>query len=116
MGIQAEFLKEQQYNDPFLSKFVKIVEQNLQEDWNSAKLADLLSMSESNIRRKIKALTDMSPSIFIRRLRLKIAYQLIHSTDLPIQQIAYQVGFQSPAHFSRYFKEVFKQSPSSLRK
>ena len=58
----------------------------------------------------------MSTSIYIRHFRLLKAKELIHTTNLTISEIGYQVGFKSPAYFSKVYKATFGVSPSSEKK
>lgn len=83
-------------------------------------LLDLLSqhfqLSSSQIYRKIKGLTNISPSNYIRRQRLLIAKEMVEQSDMTITEIARRTGFQQLAYFSRCFSEEFGVSASSLRK
>ena len=72
-------------------------------------------MSRSQLFRKMKALTDYSPSQFIRTYRLQKANELLQSSDLTISEISWQVGFKDPSHFSKSFQEEFGFTPSATR-
>ena len=84
--------------------------------YDSASLAQNLMLSESQLYRKLKSITGKSTALFIRSIRLQKARELIHSTDEPISQVAYEVGFNDPSWFSRVFKEEFGFAPSDLTK
>ncbi|MCB9265040.1 MAG: helix-turn-helix transcriptional regulator [Lewinellaceae bacterium] len=64
---------------------------------------------------EVRALTDKSPSLFVRSIRLQKAKALLLSTNLNISEIAYDVGFNDPAFFSRTFREEFGLSPTEVR-
>ena len=70
-----------------------------------------LRLSRTQLYRKIKALTDMSPSMFISTLRLKVAAELLVSTTLSVSEIAYKVGFENPSYFSSSFKKLYGVPP-----
>ena len=72
-------------------------------------------MSSRTLRYKLQALVDQSPQTFIRTLRLKHAGQLLRESTDPVSEIAAQVGFLEPTHFSRAFKQQFGVSPSQYR-
>lgn len=91
----------------FLQKVAQVIEANLMADLELAQICQLLAMSRSQVYRKIKALTGYSSTIYIRRIRLKHAYQLLKTTDSTVAEVAYQVGFKDPSFFSRSFSEVF---------
>jgi len=67
------------------------------------------------MHRKLKALTGKSSSLYLRTVRLAKAKQMIEAGQGNISEISYQVGFSSPAYFSRCFKEEFGHSPSQVK-
>ena len=71
-------------------------------------------MSRSQIHRKLKALTGRSPSQYLRLVRLSKAKTMIEEQRGTVSEIAYSVGFSSPAYFSRCFKTEFGYPPSDL--
>src|SRR5690606_26251985 len=75
-------------------------------EFTSNQFAELMRMSRTQLHRKLKAITGMSASEFIRSQRLKLAISLLKETDATISEIAYQVGFNSPSYFSKCFKEI----------
>ena len=72
-------------------------------------------MGRSQFYRKIKALTNYSPDELMRRLRLKQARHLLTTTEKNISEITYEVGFSSPAYFSKCYREAFNETPTELR-
>lgn len=108
--------KDLQIEDAFLQKARQIVEQHLSDiDFDMERFARLVTMSRSQLFRKIKALTGKSPSVFIRSIRLNRAKELLETTDLKISEVAYDVGFSTPAYFSDAFLETFGIRPSEVR-
>jgi signal transduction histidine kinase/DNA-binding response OmpR family regulator/ligand-binding sensor domain-containing protein len=103
-------------NLEFLERVVQHIHTNLENtDYNAAKLATDLYMSESQLYRKLKAVTNKSSAIFIRSVRLEKAKDLIESTTLSISEIAYLTGFSNPNWFGKAFKEEFGKNPSEFR-
>lgn len=102
--------------DTFIGKVEDIIILNMvNEDFSINDLAQELFLSRSQVHRKIKALTGISTSIYIRSVRLQKAKNLLSSTELSISEIAYQCGFKSPAYFSQVFKDSFGVPPSAAR-
>ncbi|MGB5530335.1 MAG: helix-turn-helix transcriptional regulator, partial [Ignavibacteriaceae bacterium] len=66
------------------------------------------------LNRKLHAVTGQGPGEFIRIYKLKRAAQMILENRLSITQIAYEVGFGSPAQFTRSFKKYFNCLPSEF--
>lgn len=102
--------------DPFLQKTRQIIEKHLNDpDFGVVPLSRALGMSRVQVHRKLKALIDVSTSQYIRLIRLQRAYELLKDPALTVSEVAYQVGFKDPAHFSRSFSQQFGVVPSEIR-
>ncbi len=100
----------------FLTKFYEIIEQNISNiDFEFENIGDELCYSRVQVYRKVKALTGESPSKLLRKARLERAKQLLHTTDKPIADIAFEVGFSAPSYFSKSYKDHFGVLPSAVR-
>ncbi len=100
---------------PYLRKVKEILSQHLDKsEYNVNELCSLLNISRSQFHRKIKSLTGVAPSRFIRDFRLNKARDLLLAGESNIAGVAYQTGFTSPGYFSKCFKELFGLSPSEL--
>ena len=103
-------------NEDFINRAIRLVFENLDDnDFRSIHLAKAMNVSETQLYRKIKAITDQSTAIFIRSIRLKQAKHLLQTTLLTIAEVAYDTGFSDPAYFSRVFKNTYGVSPNKLR-
>lgn len=101
----------------FLQRITTLIETNIDnEALTIEELANLLFLSRSQLHRKLKALTALTPSEFLRNYRLDKGMELVKENKEKISQIAYQVGFSDEKYFSRRFKEKFKATPSEVRK
>lgn len=106
--VQAASASEQ-----FIMKAKTFVETHLADASLSVeRLAEELNLGREQCYRKIMALTGLSPSAFIRKLKLQRASQLLAAKAGPVSQIAYQVGYENLSHFSKAFKEEFGKLPS----
>ncbi len=100
----------------FLIKVKEKINANIDNTYmNSQFLAKSMRMSDTQLYRKLKALTGKSTAIFIRTVRLKKAKELLETTALNISEIAYDTGFNDPAYFSRVFKEEYGITPGEVR-
>jgi signal transduction histidine kinase/DNA-binding response OmpR family regulator len=100
----------------FLRNAINIAEENMQtEDFDVEAFAKQMAVSRATLNRKIKAITGTSPKAFIRSMRIKRASQLLASSDLPINEIFFQVGFYDASNFSRVFKKETGMTPSQYR-
>lgn len=104
-----------QQEDAFLKKVRETVEANLNESYNIPALCQLLGISRTNLHRKLKALTGDSSTIFIRRIRLNRATELLQNSELNITEIAYEVGFNDSGYFSKSFIHEFGLTPRDYR-
>ena len=103
--------------DKFLQKLNKTIDANLmQEDFTTPFLCKKMGMSNSQLYRKLKAVTGFSIANYIRYRRLLNAHQMIESSNEQISDIAFQSGFSNLSWFSQSFKETFGYSPNELRK
>jgi len=75
-----------------------------------------MGMNYLQLYRKVKAITNLSLKQFILTLRMKTASKLIESGKFTISEIAYDVGFTSPAYFSETFKKHFGITPTEHAK
>lgn len=102
-------------NQEFLQNTISVVEKNLSDtDFDSDKFASEIFLSRSQLHRKIHSITGQSTGEFIRTIRLKKAAGLILEKKLSVTQIAFEVGFNSPSHFTKAFKQMFDCLPSEF--
>ncbi|MCB0304751.1 MAG: response regulator [Calditrichaeota bacterium] len=97
----------------FLERVISSIEAHLDEpDFETKALAAELGLSRSHLNRKLRALTGQSTHEFIRTLRLNRAAQLLEKRTGNVSEIAYEVGFNSPSHFTQAFREKFGMTPT----
>ncbi len=84
-------------------------------DLNVEKLSSEVGVSRAHLHRKMKDLIGMTPSDYIRNIRLKRACELLRRPDIEVTQVAYKIGFTSQPHFSSHFKRYTGFSPSEYR-
>ena len=80
-------------------------------DFDVDTLASDVSISRVHLNRKLKELIDMSPSTLIKTTRLKQAAALLVQNNATIAEVAYTVGFTSPAYFTSNFTAYFNMNP-----
>lgn len=79
-------------------------------------LAEHVGMSRSAFAQRFTAAYGSGPIELLRDLRLRLAANLLTTTDLPVKRIAHQVGFTSRTAFSRVFEQRTGESPNQFRK
>ena len=101
-------------DEQFLEKVQKVMDTNLTEsDFSVQEFSEAVGMSRMQLHRKLKALTGLSASEFVRSQRLKLAASLLRSSKAQVSEIGYQVGFNDPSYFTKCFKEAYGCSPSA---
>ena len=101
----------------FLDKIQVILDENLNESsFSIDEFCKLTGMSRMQLHRKLKSLTGLSTSEFIRSQRLKLAAELLKQSDINISQVGYSVGFNNHAYFSKCFKQQYNCSPTEYVK
>jgi AraC-like DNA-binding protein len=112
-----ENIRISQIDQGFLEKFVKIVEDNIDDtELSGDRLACELGMSKGNLYKKLKTLTGMTVNIYVRTIRLKVAARLLKQGKYNISEVAYAVGFNNPKYFSTCFSEMYSVSPKEYMK
>ena len=110
---KREEKKLSKLDEKFMNKVIDVINTHIsEEEFSIEQFGKEAGMSRSQIHRKLKALTGKSPSLYLRSVRLSRAKQMIQAREANISEIAYRVGFSSPAYFSRCFKEEFGYPPS----
>lgn len=103
-------------NKELLYTLLDFIDANVDNpDFNVEILCREMEMNQSTIYRKIKSHTGLSIASYINKVRLKKSFQLLKDSNLTISEIAFKVGFNDPAYFSKCFHKEYGQSPSSVR-
>ncbi len=101
----------------FLNKIVECVEANISDSsYTVDHLCKNVGISHPQAYRKIKSLTNLSISAFIRNVRLKKAAMHLLSGEKKINEIAYEVGFSDPNYFTKCFTNLYEQTPREFIK
>ena len=92
----------------FVKNLKTSIENNIhKEHYGVTELAADLALSRSQLHRKVTGLLGYSPNEVIRNMRLEKARMMIQKKAGTIAEIAYNCGFNSPAYFSKCFKDYF---------
>jgi TolB-like protein/AraC-like DNA-binding protein/Tfp pilus assembly protein PilF len=103
--------------DDFLNRITEIITENISnERFGVSELARETGMSRSNLLRKVKKLTKLSVSQFIRQVRLKNALEMLRQTSLNVSEISYKVGFSSTSYFIKCFRDFYGYPPGEVGK
>lgn len=100
-------------DDRFTQSFFELIEKNISNpDLGIDLLSQELGLSRANLYRKLKAVTELSPTELIRNKRLEVAAKLLLETNYTVSEVAVYTGFNSHAYFTNCFKSFYGYSPS----
>jgi YesN/AraC family two-component response regulator len=100
-------------DEKFLQRMKEVIEANMSDfTFTVEEMAEKMNLSRTQLLRKVKALTGLSPTELIKDFRLKRAAYLIRKKTDTVTQISYAVGFNEQSYFSKCFKKHFGVSPT----
>lgn len=103
---------EQDANNEFLRKAIDLVEQHIGEPYSVEQLSRDLCMERTGLYKRLSAMLDKSPSLFMRSIRLRHAARLIAEGGMTMTEIAERTGFSSASYFGKCFYEEYHCRPS----
>ena len=102
--------------DAFILQFRELIESKLDvTDFGIPEMCKALGISRTNLHNKLKALTGLSTTKFVRRIRLEKAKQLLRDPNFNVSEVAYTVGFKTPGYFAEMFREEYGMSATEYR-
>ncbi|QCX39079.1 response regulator [Aureibaculum algae] len=111
--IKAKDISVTSVDQQFFKRVQKVLDEQLTNPaFNSNTFVTAMQMSRMQLHRKLKALTGLTTSEFIRSQRLKLSLNYLKNSDLSVSDIAYQIGFNTPSYFIKCFKETYNCTPT----
>jgi len=102
-------------DEALMERIMKVVNEHLDDsDFNVETLTKEVGISRAQLHRKMKEMTGLPVSEFIRNIRLEQAARLLEEQKINVTQVAYTVGFSNLAHFSTVFKKQFGVTPTEF--
>jgi CheY-like chemotaxis protein len=100
----------------FMDRALRCIHEHLSDsDYDRDAFATDMGASQSTLYNKIRAITGMNVSTFIRDIRMKEAYRMAQQDPTQrVSDLAYKVGFQDPKYFSTCFKKQFGMQPKEF--
>jgi len=103
------------YDAQFLEKVSSVIDEKIAEPSFSAEdFSNAVGMSRMQLHRKLKALTGLSATEFVRSQRLKLAADLLKKSDANVSEIGYSVGFNDHSYFTKCFKDMYGCTPTEF--
>jgi AraC-like DNA-binding protein len=115
--LMATLEKSRPHEAAFMQKINTLIKVNLEnENFDSNALCKAMSMSRTQLFRRLKSLVRQAPAVYIKTIRLQRAKELLESADWTVSEIAFKTGFQTVSHFTKIFKKQYGVPPSVLRR
>jgi AraC family transcriptional regulator, transcriptional activator of pobA len=96
-------------------QFRELIESVFREGWSLADYASALKVSQSRLRNACLSVTEQSPMQIVHARILLEAKRQLRYTGAPVSEIAYALGFEDPAYFTRFFSQRTGQAPRAFR-
>jgi AraC-like DNA-binding protein len=117
--IARQLTRQDTLRRDFPQTFLKL-EQTLREDlshqWTVEEMAALFGLGITAFSEKVKSYTGFSPLNYLINIRISEAIKLLKRLDVPVTDIALDVGFYSSQHFATTFKKLTGYTPTEFRK
>jgi AraC family transcriptional regulator, transcriptional activator of pobA len=97
------------------TRFVRLVEQHHPAHWPVSRYAQVLGLSTERLNRLTRAEAGCAALHVVHERLLREAQRQLLYTRVPVSQIAFDLGFQDPAYFTRFFKRGAGETPRAWR-
>ena len=98
-----------------VARFRELIENAFREDWSLGDYASALNVSQSRLRNACLSVTEQSPMQVVHARILLEAKRQLRYTSMSVSEIAYSLGFDDPAYFTRFFSQRTGISPRTFR-
>lgn len=102
--------------DPAVGRAMALMHTRAKEDWTAETLASAVNLSRSAFADRFTQLVGMPPMRYLTNWRMQLAAQRLRDTRQTVAQIAFDVGYESEAAFTRAFRREMGQPPATWRK
>lgn len=111
----SETILENDLNDKFVKKILEVAKANISNtEFNKDDFASAMNVSSSLLYKKIKSLTDQSPTDFIKIVRLNYSLELLQTRRYSVTEVSEMCGFTSVGYFSTVFKKHYGKTPTEI--
>ena len=102
--------------DPAIGRALSLMHARINEDWTADALARQVNLSRSTFADRFAALIGVPPMRYLLNWRMQVAAHKLRETREAIARIAFEVGYESEAAFTRAFRRELGQPPAAWRK
>ena len=114
-AVRIQNQKAEAFSSP-IARVLEYLSLNYSQEIPLPALAELAHFSEPHLKRKFKDETGVTISQYITKMRCDKAADLLLSSDFPVQEISFYVGYPDNNYFVKIFKRQFGLTPTDYRK
>jgi AraC-like DNA-binding protein len=101
----------------FMQRINALIKVNLEnENFDTDALCKAMSLSRTQLFRRLKSLIQQAPANYIKIIRLQKAKELLETTDMTVSEVVFKTGFQTLSHFTNIFQKQYGILPSVFRR
>ena len=102
--------------DPRIERVIAIIEANPNQRLSLRIMARMVCLSPSRFRHKFKSETGVTPTVYVQRVRMRIAADLLKDESVSVKEVRAAVGLGSDSYFAHLCKRLHGRTPSQLRR
>lgn len=115
--LMATLEKDHPHEAAFMQKINTLIKVNLEnENFDTDALCKAMSLSRTQLFRRLKSLIQQAPANYIKTIRLQKAKELLETTDMTVSEVVFKTGFQTLSHFTIIFQKQYGILPSVFRR
>lgn len=112
----AALARARQVDDAVIAGCQAWIAEHYDEDSPVSAMMRVSGLAERSFKRRFSRATGMSPLEYVHTLRLEEAKQVLETTDLPVEAVANEVGYEDASFFGRLFRRKIGLTPAQYRK
>ena len=112
----ASLTRARQVDDALIAKCQEWIAQNYEKSSPVAAMVTLSGLAERSFKRRLARATGVTPLEYVQTLRLEEAKHLLETTEVAVEEVAHQVGYEDASFFGRLFRRKVGLTPAQYRK
>lgn len=116
MTFHQQMLRQTDARSRLMAEVLRFIDDNYARDISLAEMAAHAGVTQQHLCRVFRGVLRMRPGEYLAQRRVQAAQTLIQTGDLPLSEIAQQVGFASPGYFSTVFRRYVGMAPGEYRR
>lgn len=112
----SEFVTDEEHGDGLVVELQRWLEDHYAVASPVEEMCDRSDVTRRTLERRFRAATGYAPLAYVQQLRVREARRLLERTTMPVEQVAFVVGYENTAYFRRVFRRTTRQAPGAYRR